>query len=334
MKILFLTQDRAGASTRYRVLQYLPFLEKEGFEVRVVPVPRELRSRFHVFRRLREYDLVFLQRRLFQPWEFAFLRRGSKKLIFDFDDAVMYRDPSRSRMVSVVRGIKFRTAVSACDGVIAGNDYLASKARRFNSCVLVLPTVVDLKQYPEDPPRRPAERITLGWIGSASTLFYLRAIRGSLARLGEGHRGPNLLVVGEGGVKPGEFGGLEVVEKVWREEEEVANLLQMDIGLAPLKDDPWSQGKCGLKVLQYFAAARPVVASPVGVQKDMVQDGRNGFLARGEEEWAEKVTRLMEDEELRFSMGREARLTVERDFSLGMAAPRLRNFLLEVLSKA
>jgi glycosyltransferase involved in cell wall biosynthesis len=285
-----------------------------------------------LFKGISGFDLVFLQRRLLQPWVFALLRRKAERLVFDFDDALMYRDSNRRSPFSLARAARFMTAAAGSDGVLAGNAYLAEKARRFNKSVEELPTVIDVSKFKKDPELGMGKPLTLGWMGSPSTFFYLLNLRGALEKVAAEHPGLRLLLVGAGPADPSAFKGFEVVQKEWKECEEVEDLREMDIGLAPLTDDPWSRGKCGLKILQYFAAGRPVVASPVGVQKEIILHGENGFLAPAEKDWVDELSRLIQDETLRLSMGEAGRKRVAQDYSLERTAPRFGELLLRVLS--
>jgi glycosyltransferase involved in cell wall biosynthesis len=126
---------------------------------------------------------------------------------------------------------------------------------------------------------------------------------------------------------------MKVIKKNWRSEEEVADLQGFDIGLMPLVDDPWSWGKCGLKIIQYQGVGVPVVCTPVGINKDLVQDGVNGFYASTPEEWERKLSLLIENFELREQMGREGRKRVLKNYTDQACAPRLFSILTRMMEK-
>jgi glycosyltransferase involved in cell wall biosynthesis len=123
--------------------------------------------------------------------------------------------------------------------------------------------------------------------------------------------------------------GLAVRCLPWRAETEPDDLRALDVGVMPLSGDEWSRGKCGMKALQYMALGIPPVVSPVGVNTTIVRDGVNGFYARTEEEWIDRMALLLEDELLRRSLGQEARRTVEESYSARTHAPRVAKILSE-----
>jgi len=104
----------------------------------------------------------------------------------------------------------------------------------------------------------------------------------------------------------------------------------MDIGIMPLPDEPWARGKCGYKLIQYMACGLPVVASPVGVNSEIVQHGVNGFLAQTEEEWAEAIQTLAESDKLRARMGEEGRRIAHTQYSLETWGPKLAKLIRSV----
>jgi len=159
----------------------------------------------------------------------------------------------------------------------------------------------------------------IGWSGSYSTVQHLDTLRSGLQRLAR--EVPfRLRVIG---TPKYELDGVDVEALPWRSETEVADLQRMDIGIMPLPDDKWSKGKCGLKALQYMALGIPTICSPVGVNTDIIQDGENGFIAGGEDEWVDKLARLLRSPELRRRLGLAGRSTVEARYSARVQAPRV-----------
>jgi glycosyltransferase involved in cell wall biosynthesis len=124
---------------------------------------------------------------------------------------------------------------------------------------------------------------------------------------------------------------LRVIKKPWSSEEEITDLQSFDIGIMPLSDDPWSRGKCALKIIQYFGVGVPVVCSPVGMNRDIVEDGVNGFWASKEGEWEDRLVRLVEAKDLRREMGLRGRRTVERGYTVEVNGPRILNILRQVV---
>lgn len=320
MKVLFLANRVEGAGSRHRFLQYIPYLEKQGWSVEARTIPRRFPERMRLFASLGSFDVVFLHRRLFSLIEWHVFRMAAGKVVFDFDDAVMFRDSKRGRPGSVLRRLKFKTTVRGSDRVVAGNAYLEGMALSYNRNVTVIPTSIDMDRY---VPKAGADNdgaVTLGWIGSASTVFYLERIRGVLDKIFERHPNTRLKIVSD---RFCDLDAMPVEKKMWSLEDEIADLHSFDIGLMPLTDDPWSRGKCGFKLLQYMAVGVPPVCSPVGVNSEIVSHGENGFCATDEREWLDCLGRLISDGALRKRLGTEARRTVEERYSLGVNAPRL-----------
>jgi len=276
---------------------------------------------------LRHYDLFFIHRRLFSPAELWYIRRRAKKIVFDFDDAIMYRSSSAKHPHSLSRRIKFAYMTRRVDFVIAGNEFLKSEVLPYTSKVEVIPTSIDLSQYGSKEPVNHRGPLTIGWLGSSSTLKYLERLMPTFESLYQRYPHFQLKIVCDQFL---EGGRVPVVKKKWSAQEEEADLRSFDIGLMPLTDDLWSRGKCGLKILQYYTVEVPVVCTPVGVNREIVEDGVNGFWAQSEEEWTRSILKLMQDDNLRREMGLKGRKTVEKSYSLEINAPRLLNVLKKV----
>lgn len=166
-------------------------------------------------------------------------------------------------------------------------------------------------------------RVWVGWIGSPSTMKYLMGLMPVLEKLGEELEFGLLIVNGELRIKNEELGGgFDIKHIVWTEEGEVEAIRKMDVGIMPLPDDQWERGKCAYKLIQYMACSLPVVASPVGMNQEVVRHGENGFLARTDEEWIQPLKTLIQDAGLRKRMGEKGlelvreRFTVERNFEV------------------
>lgn len=317
MNGLFLVQNLQSPATRYRVLQYLPYFEQRGVNAVVREVPRSRVQRWRLFRSARNYDFVFLQRKRSGPLLTRCLRRNARVLVFDFDDAIMFRSGRNAEAQSSGRSRQFLRTVQSADAVFCGNRFLAETTADHNPNTLVVPTSIDVARYPlKQYTQRKA--VTLGWIGSQSTLRYLEGLRPVFEEIGAVRRDIELKIVCD------RFFDLErmPVRKVrWSSETEVAEVQSFDIGLMPLEMDVWSRGKCGLKILQCLAAGVPVVATPVGVNRDLVEEGVTGLRAATPAEWVEKLLRLADDPSGREQMGRTGRQRVVESYSLeGTAA--------------
>jgi len=344
ISVLALTRyDRLGASSRLRMFAHIPALRAAGFRVTEAPllndaylralyggrrpslpgIARAYLDRVSTLLASRRHDVLWLEKEAL-PWlplgVETLVGMGRIPYVMDIDDAWFERYAGH-RLPIVRRSLGDKLAMLARGAriVTAGNPYLADWSRRSGARdVREVPTVVDLDRYP--PPRwstRGSDGPTVvGWIGTPTTARYLDLLAGVFARLGARAR---LRVVGA--VSADFATPAEILP--WTEEREVEDLASFDIGVMPLFDTPWERGKCGYKLIQYMAAGKPVVASPVGVNTVLVQDGVNGFLADGEDEWTEAIGRLAADPELRARMGAEGRRMVAENYCLTTAAPRL-----------
>ncbi len=334
MRLVALVQSESHVCCRYRLAAFRGALTAAGHTLDFRALPHSLFGRFALGRELTSYDAVILQRKLLPRWATALLRRRVRRLVFDFDDAVYLRDSFSAKGFSdPKRAARFRATVEACDLVIAGNPTLAAEARRFVPAdrVAVIPTCVDVAKYSVVRSLRdrisseaePGHGVTgphpirLVWVGSSSTLQALERFAPTLSAIGRAVPGTRLKMICD---RFAEFPGLPVERCLWQEATEAAEIAACDIGIGWVPDDPWSRGKCALKVLQYQAAGLPVVANPVGVQADFVRDGETGFRANSTEEWVNAIRALATDAALRQRVGDTARHEVEERYSVEAGA--------------
>lgn len=352
IKALFLTKySREGASTRYRFLQYFPYLEAAGVQCAFSPLTdasylknlyaikrgtlndytRAFFRRLKAFLGVRKYDVVVIEYEIlpyFPPIFETALNALKIPYIVNYDDAVFYRySQSPKPWVRALLGSKIDAVMRKAKIVIAGNRYLADYASKEAgaSSVKILPTAVDIKRYRPDSPRKENPVFTIGWIGSPSTAKYLIDIVPALAKACEGGRS-RVVLIGSGPVK---LDGLPVEVRPWSEETEVEDLESCDVGIMPLYDGLWEKGKCGLKTIQYMACALPVVVSPVGVNKEIVEDGVTGMLASNNEEWVRALTALRDDKALRAKLGLAGRKRAEERYSVDIIAPKFAKLIIE-----
>jgi len=346
MRVLFLARhDSHVASCRHRVLQFLPYLESAGIECVVSPFfdnhyahrygrsgrksllggLRGLVRRLGVLRSVDAFDVVFVQAEVF-PFlpaaAEAWLARRKVPLVIDYDDAVFHKyDRHPNRVVRTLLGPKIARLMRTARLVIAGNDYLAEYARRQGAQVTVVPTTVDLTRYPLSQPVPSEPMFTVGWIGSPSTTAHLEHALPELRAAARVH--PLKLVAI--GARPFDAGGLPVERIPWSEATEVAELNRCDAGIMPLPDTPWTRGKCGFKLIQAMACWKPVIASPVGANVAIVDDGCGILAADGQ--WRAAIDRLRGDPILRARMGVAARARVAERYSLQAWGPRIVSIL-------
>lgn len=349
VKLLMLTRyESSGASSRLRLLQYANALRLVGMKPSVAPFfdhayLEKLYARKSTFgsslqaygrriSQLREAsnaDLLWLEKETLPwlPWviERTMLPKGIP-LVVDYDDAVFHRyDKHESAAVRWLLGEKLDRLMRSAAVVTVGNAYLADRAeaagaRRFE----IVPTVVDVNAYTQKPRHTPLRPLSIGWIGTPSTwVEYMAPMMPVLTGIAEAH-GARLSVVGAG---PAAAIHPLIDNLPWTEASEVASIHTMDIGVMPLTDTVWAQGKCGYKLIQYMACGLPVVASPVGVNREIVEHGVNGFLAKTHDDWREAIAALIANPELRAQMGQAGRVKVEKSYSLQVWGPKVANIL-------
>jgi glycosyltransferase involved in cell wall biosynthesis len=287
-------------------------------------------QRFMQLLHRREHDLAWIEGELFPYlpyWVEATLARSFKSYVVDYDDALFHKyDQSANPLVRRLLGRKIDRIMRGAACVIAGNRYLAARARQAGAArIEVIPTVVDEQRYTAintadgQPP-------VIGWIGSPATEHYMLDMRPALEQVCAGNHA-RLLLVGARPETAHLFNGTTPEVVAWSEVTEAAMIARMDIGIMPLLDSPWERGKCGYKIIQYMACGLPVVASPVGVNVNIVHHGENGFLATDEAAWRDALERLIASPSLRERMGAAGRARVEAEYSLGAQVPRLANIL-------
>jgi glycosyltransferase involved in cell wall biosynthesis len=359
MKVaLFSKYPSMGASSRLRSLQFVPELARSG--IHVTPFPlfdepylRQLYSgkgrslnavvalyatRVRNLRQAGQFDLVWLEKEAL-PYLPYFIERGvmprGVPYVVDYDDAVFHNyDLSGRAMVRWLLGNKIDRVMAHATTVICGNDYLAERARNVGAQrIEQIPTVVDVTRYRAVPDAGYRQTV-IGWIGSPSTQRYVQSLRPVFERLHREHSIRLVLV----GAQPGmadTFGAVPVDVVPWSEETEVDQVARFDIGIMPLKDGPWERGKCGYKLIQYMACAKPFVASPVGVNVKIVNETASGRLADSEDEWFRSLEELLTNAgERRRVLGEQGRKAVEEVYSLQAQVPHLERILREAAGRA
>jgi len=331
VKLCALVEAVDHVCCRYRVRAFEPVLADAGCSLTVAALPRGVRQRLLQFIRLRQYDAVLLQRQLLPPWQLRQLRYFSRRLIFDFDDAILYRDSYDPRgLACPERANRFAVTVKLVDAIIAGNPYLAECAQAAGARptnIVVIPTCIPIDRYTVAAHTSGQRGLDLVWIGSASTLQGLELQRELWEYLG--HQVPELKLRIICDRFP-DFRLPPVVPVRWSEKTEVAEVSLGDVGINWMPDDLWSRGKCGLKVLQYQASGLPVIANPIGIHKTLIEPGVTGFLAQTPMQWLEAIKRLAADPALRRRMGQAARGGVEANFSVASWASR---FVATILAR-
>jgi glycosyltransferase involved in cell wall biosynthesis len=310
VRVLVLAHDRSAASFRVRWGSLAAGLAALGVELEAREIPARGRARF--FEEARGADVVVLHRRLLRAGDFARLRAAARKLVYDFDDALLYRPRPPHR--SCMRAVRFFRTVAGVDAVFAGNRLLAGYARLRAERVYVVPSTVDPERY---RPAGAGPGFRVAWIGQDATMPHLELVREPLVAAGF-----TLRAICRTPPPSCEF-------VPWSEATEAEALASCHAGVMPLPEDPFARGKCGYKLLQYFAAGLPAVASPVGVNRALAAGG-GALLARTTEAWVASLARLRDDPELRARLAARGRAFVARRYASPRLLPRLKVLLEHV----
>lgn len=341
-----------AASTRYRVDQYLPFLCQNGVDVtvsRFIDSSRffhilyqpgriaqksayflaAMRRRVQDLLRLKHFDLIFIQREALPLGPPIFERlavRSQRPILFDFDDAIYLSHSSEAnRWISWIKyPKKVEEIVKHSAHVIVGNNNLKEYVLQYHQRVSIIPTSIDTERYlvrtqgsPQNAP------LTIGWVGSGTTVQYLHLLDSVFRRLARRYDF-RLLVIG------GKYhlSGVKVICRPWKLKNEIFDLQSFDVGIMPLPDNQWTRGKGGFKAIQYMGVGIPAVASPVGINTEIIAHNENGFLPNSEQEWVDCLSALLDDATLRRRIGLAGRRTVEAAYSVQANAPKLLKLLL------
>jgi glycosyltransferase involved in cell wall biosynthesis len=347
--------DRAP-NQRFRFEQYTQYLAQHGVHCTLSYLISENEDRFlyqkrnyfkkfqflrHAtrirkrdLRSLKDFHLVFVCREALMTGSIFFekaVKDAGIPMIFDFDDAIWLMNVSRAnRYFSFLKNPgKTKDLIALSNMVFAGNQYLADYALQFNSNVRIIPTTINTEEYkPLQVPRSP--KVVIGWSGSITTIQHFKYAIPFLEQIRKKFGDAvEFRVIGDGSYTVPE---LDIQGLPWKKETELNDLCAFDIGIMPLPDDEWAKGKCGLKGLQYMALEIPTIMSPVGVNTEIIDHGKNGYLATTEQEWMECLSRLIEDKELRQSMGKAARQTVIERYSIDSQKEKYLEYFTEAIT--
>lgn len=347
MRLLILTRyDRLGASSRLRMLQYVEHLEADGIQCTIAPLlpaayverlyatgrrsvfalAADYLRRARILFRARAYDQVWIEKELFPSAPATaerLLARLGAPYVVDYDDAIFHSyDRSRSFLKRLLLGRKIDVVMARARTVIAGNAYIAERARAAGAGdVRIVPTVVDHHRYKRHLPAE-SGRLTIGWIGSPATQHFLTHVAAPLVEVCRRHDARLLLVGAQPSVARW-FDGIDVEIRGWSEDTERDDVAEMDIGIMPLEDGPWERGKCGYKLIQYMASGVAVCASPVGANLDIVSNSRSGLLASTAEEWTKALELLATDGAMRREMQDNGVEAVRRHYSVESRLPAI-----------
>ena len=341
---------------RYRIEQWQPYLEQEGIRVDFFPFADEAlsallhkpgrilaktramtaafaRRALHGLR-VRKYDAVLVHRTacLAGP---AILERlvalSGKPVIYDFDDAIFLLHTSEANRRFGWLKFPGKTA-SICrlsSHVVVGNSFLAEYARQYNPRVTVISPSVDTDVYQPIRKKASPSRVAVGWTGSSTSQTHLEMFAPILQEL-VARRDVEIRVISD---REPRLPGVPYVWRQWSPDTETEDLSDIDIGIMPMPDDQWSRGKCSMKALQYMALGIPPVCSAIGANCDVIEHGKNGFLANTPKEWVDGLEALVDDPSLRERLGEQARKTVEDNYSMRRCAALFARVVRDVVEQ-
>jgi glycosyltransferase involved in cell wall biosynthesis len=325
------TNQQKHHTWRLRVGLLQPFLRQHNIVVEPHALPHERPQRCALFDRLRGYDLAWIHRTLFWPSELRSLHPVARHLVLDIDDPVCYSSSAFANF-KLARCLKFRCTTRACTAVVAASDGLVELAQRQNANAIYLPLCADPDAYSMQPRHRAAgEPLRLLWLGARSTFKYLAQVRPQLEAVGQACPNVELVVVGHFDLA---LESMPVENRRWSLDEDRAQLARCHVGLVPLANDRWTRAKAALKPLQYLASGLPFIGSPVGINRRLTDEGRNGLLADTSAEWIAAVRRLQASEELRYRMGSHGVEYIRRHHSADVLAEQLARVFWSLADRA
>jgi glycosyltransferase involved in cell wall biosynthesis len=287
-------------------------LKKYGIESEVTKLPRGLFNKIRLFWRCKDFDAVYLQKRLLKPRDVFLLRLGAAYLIFDFDDAIYCDHESTEIDTTSNLYQKFKSIVSRADLIVAGNNVLKKAASEFNDNIEIVPSAVFVEDIPQKSYTRRNKKVIIGWVGSSFNLQYLQLLSSVLKKLSEKYD-IQLRLICDKGIK---MDGVDVKFVPWSIEKQDREIADFDIGIMPLDNSLHANGKCAYKALQYMAAAVPAVVSDVGINSDIVQHGQLGCVAKDIEDFYQAIEQLIVSPEQRKIKGEQSRHEVVEHYSI------------------
>lgn len=358
LKILFLPKYPVeGASSRYRVHQFIPFLESQGFECTVSAfydsgqfarlmkgggrIGKMMVMALAAFRRIGvalsayRYDIVYMQREALPVgplWLEKLFRAYGVKTVFDYDDALfLFKE---NRVTGFFNRFKQPDRIPAImrhvDAVNASNDFLAQYAADHCGRVVNIPGVEDLQHMTPKNHDDAGAGVTVGWIGSPSTEYYLNLIADSLQKLARQVPGFRFVVIGGRNFS---VDGVDVRHIPWTLAGEVPEVAKFDVGIMPLPDDAWSEGKSGGKARLYMALGVPAVVTGTGYNRELIADDETGVLIESPDEWHDALLAMCQDQPRRRRIGLAARAYVEKHLSLEVAGLQMATLFRELCGK-
>jgi glycosyltransferase involved in cell wall biosynthesis len=311
IKALVLLSKSNLPSARLRFIDMLPFILRYGIKLEAIGFAKGM-GRFLQILSLFKYDLVIIQKKTsLNRIELFLIKKLANKIIYDFDDATMFHELEHGKPLSGKNFIKFLKTINIANAVVAGNDFLGSFCKSNVVNIYKFPTPVDINKY--FPLRKINKKIvTLGWVGVPGSMIHLQKILPLLKGIAK--KFPfELIVISK---KKLIYKGLLIRNIEWQLEKENEYLNLIDIGLMPLDDSIWTNGKGGYKIIQYGAVGIPSIGSAIGINKEIIIHQKTGYLTNSPEEWIEYLELLITNADLRNKLGLAARSQIVKKYSL------------------
>lgn len=324
--VLLLYQDALMPSSRIRVTNLLPEIRKAGIYAEARAYPKSISARMLMLKELGKFDIIYLQKKLLSIFEVKLLRLFSRRLIFDYDDAIYYRDDSHASFKSRSRLSKFGCIAKAADLIIAGNRVLADYANGFNKNVVVLPSSVETRGIPIKDHAGGSRDMVIGWVGGKGNLHHLAMLAETFQKLASSNNIRVKVICSDTIQIP----GVRVDFVPWDLKTQEKEIALFDIGVMPLPLNKWSEGKCAYKALQYMAAGVPPVVSDVGINREIVGHGKEGLVVSTPEGFHDAILSLLISREQRMELGRDARKKAEKYYSVEAIGKSLADILLRL----
>ena len=324
--ILFITQSGDTLpSVRFRVLPYIKNWQKKGLNVKRYRIPKTFLNRLIFYLKIPSSDIIILQKKLISPFELYLLKLKAKKICFDFDDAIWTNHPS----VKITSKVKQKNKKNKrrlqyisknIDLLICGNKFLEQNIAKYSSKSFVLPTPIDTTIYRPSDQFNCKKNTTVGWIGTNTNIYFIEKIISNIIKISD----IDLKIISN--IKnPNNLKGI-IYEK-WDSEKEIDQIKSFDIGLMPLIDDEYTQGKCGFKILQYMSCGVVPIASNIGFNKEIISHGYDGFLVDTDKDWEKYINTLKNNPEMRCKMAQRARKKIINNFDISISSRKLLNKL-------
>lgn len=329
-----------GASSRLRTQQYIPYLTSKGVNVTVsslfddkylhnlynkktqskLHLAKLFLHRFFVLFSVYKFDVIWIEKEVF-PYVPAIVERLFKlfniKYVVDYDDAIFHNyDLSHNKLIKFFLSKKIDKVMRFSDTVVVGNDYLAQRAISANAgTIMIIPTVVEPERYNVAMGKHNGTNPSIGWIGTPATQKYIVEIKDSLIKVCKKHNASLTLIGAHSSIK-NIFSEIDINILPWSEESESQDISDFDIGIMPIPDEPFEKGKCGYKLIQYIACSKPVVASNVGVNAEIVERCDAGYVVHTLGEWEAALSTLLSDATLRVKHGSRGKASVSKYYSV------------------